>query len=207
MSKAVIRIAIGIVTIAAWTFLGVSLKGGLGPRVDAAPGETSARLMAEQTLALLKPGGQITVIARDTATFSNPASDIQLAGFLKIIAQARAEVGTVRKLQVDPLRPIAVPSSDFCELIRNADAGSVIVSFMGPPRLTSRERASLGEIQPAIVAFCSGALPDLTEMRSLCEQGLLKAAVLDRRGSDPAFQTLTAGELSASPIAQPSSSR
>src|SRR5580658_10214276 len=181
MFKTVIRIAIGIVTIAAWCFLGVSLKGGLGPRVDAAPCEISGRLMAEQTLALLKPGGQITVIARDTATFSNPASDIQLAGFLKMVAQAHAEIGTVRKLQVDPLRPMAVPSSDFCELIRNADAASVIVSFMGPPRLTARERASLGEIQPAIVAFCSGALPELADMRSLCEQGLLKAAVLDRR--------------------------
>jgi hypothetical protein len=196
MSRTIIRIAIGVVTIAAWAFLGVSLKGGLGPRVDAEPCETSARLMAQAALALLKPGGQINVIARDTSTFSNPASDIQLAGFLKSIGQARAEIGTVRKLQVDPLRPIAVPSGDFCELVRNADAGSVVVSFMGPPRLTPRERAGLGEIQPAIVAFCSGALPEMADMRMLYEQGLLKAAVLDRRGSEPAFQTLTAADLS-----------
>ena len=47
------------------------------------PFEESGRLMAAQAMALFEPGGEITVIARDTSTFSNPASDIQLASFLK----------------------------------------------------------------------------------------------------------------------------
>jgi hypothetical protein len=202
MSKTVIRIAIGVVIIAAWFFVGVSLKGGLGPHVDADPYEVSGALMAQQALALLESGGQIAIIARDTTTFSNPASDIQLASFLKTIEQAHATIGTIRKLQVDPLRPIAVPSSDFCELIRNTDRGSVIVSFMGPPRLTDRERAGLGAIQPAIVAFCSGSLPELVDMRSLFAQGLLEAAVVDKRGSEQPFLMLTASNFSGASARQ-----
>jgi hypothetical protein len=140
--------------------------------------------MAQQALAWLAPGGQITVIARNTATFKNPATDIQLASFGKTIGQAHAAIGSVHALQVDPLRPIAVPSSEFCEVIRDTPEGSVIVSFMGPPRLTQAERSRLGAIKPAIVAFCSGSLPDLLDLPSLFKQGLLKAAVVDRRGAE-----------------------
>jgi hypothetical protein len=113
-------------------------------------------------------------------------------------------------LEVDPLRPIAVPASEFCEVIRNTPEGSVIVSFMGPPLLTQAERSRLGDIKPAIVAFCSGSLPELVDLPSLFQQGLLKAAVVDRRGvewpapgtanrrdySQQSFLTLTATNLS-----------
>ena len=182
--KAVIGIAAGLITVAAWSFLWVSLHGGLGLRVDAGPHEASGRLMAQQALALLEPGGQITVITRDTTTFKNPASDIQWASFRRTINQARAVIGTLYKLQADPLRPITVPSSDFCEAIRHTPQGGVIVSFMGPPLLTDAERSRLGEIQPAIVAFCSGSAPKWVDLRSLFEQGLLQAAVVDCRGSE-----------------------
>jgi hypothetical protein len=209
MGRTVIRIAVGLITIAAWSLLCLSLHGGLGPRVDTRAHEESGSLLAQEALAWLEPGGQITVIARDTGTFKNPASDIQLASFRKAISQAHATIHSIRALQVDPLRPIAVPSSDFCEVIRNAPEGSVIVSFMGPPVLTVAERSRLGEIKPAIVAFCSGSLPELVDLRSLFEQGLLQAAVVDRRGAgwpapasanqrndaEPSFVTLTATNL------------
>jgi hypothetical protein len=196
MCKTVLRIVVGSTTIAAWSVLCLSLHGGLGPRVDAGPYEASGRLMAQQALAWLEPGGQITIITRDTTTFKNPASDIQLAGFRKAINQAHAAIRSIHALQVDPLRPIAVPSSDFCEVIRNTPQGSVIVSFMGPPVLTGADRSRLGEIQPAIVAFCSGSLPESVDLRSLFEEGLLHAAVVvDRRGSEQAFLTLTATNL------------
>ena len=199
MSKTVIRIVVSLTTIAAWSLLGLSLHGGLGPRVHSAPYEASGRLMAQQALACLAPGGQITVITRDTTTFRNPASDIQLASFRKTIDQAHVAIQSLHKLQVDPLRPVAVPSSDFCDLIRNTPEGSVIVSFMGPPLLTRAERSSLGDSKPAIVAFCSGRLPELADLRSLFQQGLVQAAVVDRRGakgSEQSFLAVTATNLS-----------
>jgi len=195
MCKTVIRIVVVLTTIAAWSLLCLSLHGGLGPRVDRGPYEASGRLMAQQALAWLEPGGQITIITRDTTTFKNPASDIQLASFRKTINQVHAAIRSLHELQVDPLRPIAVPSIDFCEVIRNTPPGSVIVSFMGPPLLTEADRYRLGDIQPAIVAFCSGSLPELGDLRSLFEQGLLRAAVVDRRGSEQSFLTLTATNL------------
>lgn len=202
MYKTVIQIVAVLTIIAAWSLLCLTLNGGLGPRVDAGAYETSGRLMAQQALACLEPGGQITVITRDTSTFKNPASDIQLASFRKAIHQAHAGIGTLHELQVDPLRPIAVPPKDFCDIIRNTPQGSVIVSFMGPPVLTGAERSRLGEIQPAIVAFCSGAPPEFAGLRSLFEQGLLQAAVVDRRGSEPSFLTLTAANFSELSVSQ-----
>jgi len=199
MFKTGTRIVVGLITVAAWSLLGLSLHGGLGPHVDARAHQASGELMAQQALACLAPGGQITVITRDTATFRNPATDIQLASFLKAISQTHAVISSLHALQVDPLRPIAVPSSEFCEAIRNTPGGSVIVSFMGPPLLTQAERSRLGEIQPGIVAFCSGSLAESVDLRPLFQQGLLRAAVVDRRGmegSEQAFLTMTATNLS-----------
>jgi hypothetical protein len=168
--------------------------------VDTRAHEESGRLMAQQALACLEQGGEITVIARDTGTFENPASDIQLASFRKAIVQAHASIHLTHTIQVDPLRPIAVPAGDFCEIIKNTPEGSVIASFMGPPLLTAAERAGLGPIRPAIVAFCSGALPEPANLRALFEEGLLQAAVVDHRGaSGPPFFPLTVTNFSATP--------
>ena len=102
--------------------------------------------MAQQTLRHLKPGGQVILITRDTTTFENPATDVQLASFRKTLRKARVTVGLIQSLQVDPLRPMEVPSGDFQELIRKAPKGSVIVSFMGPPPLlSSAQRQHLEE--------------------------------------------------------------
>jgi hypothetical protein len=191
MRSIIIRIIALLITIAAWLCVGVSLRGGLGPRVDVAVHQASGRIMAEQALACLEPGGQITVITRDTATFKNPASDIQLAAFLKRIDHAHAAVTSIQKIQVDPLRPIAVPSSDFYEAIQRASPGGVIVSFMGPPQMTDADRARIGSPVPAIVAFCSGNLPQSVNLRSLFQQGLLQVAVVDARNLDQAATVTT----------------
>jgi hypothetical protein len=204
MGKIVIRITVGFIAAAAWSFLAISLHGGLGAGVDVRAHEESGQLLAQQALACLEPGGEITVIARDTGTFKNPASDIQLAAFSAAIAKAHATIRAVHTLQVDPLRPMAVPASDFCEAIRDTPEGGVIVSFMGPPHLTTAERMRLGEIRPAIVAFCPGGWPETLELRTLFEQGLLQAAVVDRRGArgvkegngaDPSFAAITVSNL------------
>ena len=108
MRGAVIRIAAGSAIVVAWSVICLSLHG-LGPRVDPRPHEASGRLLAQQAMAWLAPGGQITVIARDTAAFKNPATDIQLASFRKVIGRAGAAIHAVHLLQVDPLRPMAVP--------------------------------------------------------------------------------------------------
>ncbi len=81
---------------------------------------------------------------------------------------------------------------------------------MGPPALTDADRSRLGEIQPAIVAFCSGNSPELVNLGSLFHHGLLRAAVVDRNSERPvpesanqpdrseeSFQTLTAANFPA----------
>jgi len=179
------------VTLGAAAAIYFSIGAGFGPRVDPTPHEATGLVMAQQALALLRPGGRIGLIARDTATFKNPASDFQLAAFRKATSKAGASLSSLHSLQVDPLRPVEVPAGDFFELIRKWRAGDVLVSFMGPPLLTEAQRSQLGENKPAIVAFCSGGLPNQIDLPLLFEQGLLQAAVVSKRnapvsGSKPA---------------------
>ena len=137
--------------------------------------------MALQAVRLLKPGGQIIIITRDTAAFKNPAADIQLATFKKELRKTHAAIGSVHAIQVDPLKPVQAPAGDFFELIRQTASQNVIVSFMGPPLLSETQARQLGGVKPGIVAFCSGSLPDQIDLRAFFEQGLLGAAVVSRR--------------------------
>ena len=182
MQSKVIGTLAALATLAAWVLIFLSLHGGLGPRIDSGTHEATGWVMAQEALARLQPSGQITVIARDTSTFKNPATDIQMASFRKALGKAHAAMPSVHALQVDPLRPVEVPAGDFYGIMKNTPKGSVIVSFMGPPMLTASQCAQLGENKPAVVAFCSGSLPALVDLRSLFEQGVLQAAVVDRPG-------------------------
>jgi hypothetical protein len=178
-SKIIGGIAV-VATLGACASLWLTLGKGFGPPFNPGPHEASGAMVAEQTLALLKPGGQITIVARDTSTFKNPATDIQMASFRKVLRQRRAGVRSVLLLQVDPLRPVRVPEADALQVIRNTPAGSVVVSFMGPLLLTEAQRQKLGDIQPAIVAFCSGTPSGLMDLRPFFAQGLLQAAVVEK---------------------------
>jgi hypothetical protein len=178
-SKA-IQIVAALVIVGAVAAMMITERGGFAVSVIPAPHRAAGAELARQTLSLLKPGGHITVITRDTTAFQNPASDFLLAGFQRELRRAHASVGDIQRLQVDPLRLIEVPSGDFQNWIHHAAAGDVIVSFMGPPLLTSEQRRQLGEIRPAIVAFCPGDWPDWVDFRPLFAQGLLRAAIVSR---------------------------
>ena len=83
-------------------------------------------------------------------------------------------------MELDPLRPVLVPASDFMDMLHSAPAGSVVISLMGPPLLTDEQRAQLGQINPKIVAFCSGNISGNSELQRLFDQGLLNTAVVAR---------------------------
>ena len=182
----IVAVLAGMVALGACAAMYFTAPGGWPPRIEAKPHAASGWVLAQQALSLLGPGGQITVITRDTASFKNPALDIQRDSFTKAIRQARAPIASIQALALDPLRPVEVPAGDFFELIRTAPAGSVIVSFMGPPLLTDAQRRQLKEIKPRIVAFCSGSISDRVDLRGLFNQGLLHAAVVSRRNAGPA---------------------
>ena len=132
VKNSIVRIVAGLTTLASCAAIYYTLNGPFAaPPTDSRAFEESGRLVAEQALAHLESDGTITVITRDTSDFKNPASDIQLASFRKVIEHAHATIGEVRKLQVDPLRPIAVPSSDFSEAIRNTPPRGVVVLIHG----------------------------------------------------------------------------
>src|ERR1044072_7129338 len=52
-----------------------------GPTVDRTLHAEIGRVLAKETLSLLRPGGQITVITRDTEPFPQPALDVLLKSF------------------------------------------------------------------------------------------------------------------------------
>ncbi|MGH7973624.1 MAG: hypothetical protein ACREIC_33320, partial [Limisphaerales bacterium] len=161
-----VGITAAVVTLGAWSALWLAERGGFGPSFNPKPHESTGWVMARQALDLLKPGGQIVVITRDTAAFKNPASDAQLAGFNETLSERHVSVGKTLALQVDPLRRVEVPPGDFFELIRKAPPGTVIVSFMGPPLLSDAQRKQLGDAKPKIVAFCSGSFPERVDLKT-----------------------------------------
>src|SRR5579859_5757809 len=179
-NKAISSIA-ALVALGSILTLGFYASGGFRPHLDPVPPHAVGRVLAAQTLSLLKPGGSLTVITRDTATFQNPASDILLDSLRNALTKAGVKIDSLQTLQIDPLRPVAVPPGDFFQWIKNATKGSVIVSLMGPPLLTDAQLAQLGEVKPAIVAFCSGPVRDQVDLRSLFSRGLLQAAVVNKR--------------------------
>jgi hypothetical protein len=171
----------GVVALGSICGLVLSITSGLGPHTDRAPAEAVGRILARQTLALLKPGGHVTVITRDTLFFENPATDYQFSSFRKALAQAGVKLDSIQALQIDPLRPVAVPAGDFFQWIKKSARGDVVVSLMGPPMLNETQLAQLGEIKPSIIAFCSGSIQNQVDLRSLFSQGLLHAAVVSKR--------------------------
>jgi len=179
----VIQALAGVIALSSVMAMAITLRGGLSPEVERQPHQAAGWAMAKQALSLLKPGGQVMLITRDTAEFKSPATDVLLAGFKKELRKAGKSIDVVQTLQVDPLRPMEVPPGDFLEWIRKSPSGSVIVSFMGPPLLSEAQRKQLREIKPAIVAFCPGGFPDRINLRAVFDQGLLHAAIVSRRDS------------------------
>src|SRR5256885_7956097 len=103
----------GLVVLGSAVLLGYSLSSGFGPRLEAAPFRELGRVLAQQALSHLKPGGVVTVITRDTAAFQNPASDVLLDSFQKELGKSGVKISTLQRLQIDPLRPVSVPTGDF----------------------------------------------------------------------------------------------
>ena len=157
-----------------------SFSGGFGPSLDPAPHQAAGRALARQTLSLLQPGGRIVVIARDTVAFENPAGEILIAAFRKELSKAGAKIDAIQSIGINADKPLLVPADDFIRLIHGGANGSVIVSLMGPPMLTEAQISQLGQVKPAIVAFCPGALRNRVDLRSLFAQGLLQAAIVSK---------------------------
>jgi len=171
----------GVATLGIWAGVYLSLHNGLSPSLDRRRHEAVGWMLARQAAEMAK-GGEIIVFARDTSSFENPASDIQLAAFRNGLAKAGLSIASLQSLQVDPLRPVEVPPGDFFTAIKKAQPGSVIVSLMGPPLLTPDQINKLSGKRAAIIAFCSGLSVEKADLKSLFDQGLLQAAIVDRPG-------------------------
>jgi len=176
----ILRIAVLLTALAVWLAVWLDGRNGLGPRLDRSTFAASGRLVAQQALASLKPGGQIIVLRRDTAAFRNPATDVQMTAFRQTLLRAGVPIQLERVLPIDPLRPVVVPSGEFCDLIKKSPPGAVIVSFMGPPSLTDLDLVRLGDAKRPIIAFCPGPPPSANDLQSLFDEGLLEKAIIIR---------------------------
>jgi hypothetical protein len=154
-----------------------------GPPVDRKLHAQIGRTLAKEALSLARPGGQITVITRDTESFPQPALDILLKSFHREVRRAGDIPVATQSLQLDPLRPVEVPPGDFYELIRRSTVERIIVSLLGPPVLTKEQRRALGPVRPKIVAICFGNLAETLDLRECFNAGLLHIALVNRRAS------------------------
>lgn len=182
------------------------------PGPDPGPHKALGRALAAEATRSLAPGARILVIARDAEPYRVPAAAIQVESFLRALKKTGQPVAGVHRIRLDPLRLTAVPPGDFFDLLRHGTDRDVIVSFLGPPVLERDQWARLGPRHPRVLAVCTGAMPAQVDLRSLFQQGLLSAAVIDKgavvspstsdRGGgefDRHFQWVTPATLDALP--------
>lgn len=150
------------------------------PTVDPRPQQALGQVLATEAGKLLGAGGRVTIVARDTSVFSNPASDFQMRGFLAAVKKAQLPLGATNWMQLDPLRIVRVPPGDYLDILRRQKEGDVVVCFLGPPLLNADQRARLGDKKVRVVALCSGAMPRQANLRELFDQGLLHAAAISQ---------------------------
>lgn len=139
---------------------------------------------------LLRPGGKVTLITRDTQTFPQPSLDILRKSFERQFDKSTTV--DILLVQVDPLRPASVPPGDFFELLRKSKPDDVIVSLLGPPVLSDQERFVLGGVRPKVVALCAGSLAGNLDLKRLAQAGLLHAAVVTRQFAQGTAETARA---------------
>jgi hypothetical protein len=149
------------------------------------------RTLGVESVSLLKPGGKITVIARDTSAFAQPAMLLSLKSLQNEIRRAKAEIRSIELIQLDPIRPNEVPSGDFYTLLRRLPTGDVIVSLLGPPILGEEERAKLGRPKAFTVALCTGNLAENANVRALISAGLLHTAIVNKPSPHGAGSSMT----------------
>jgi hypothetical protein len=172
--KLIATIVATLLAIIAGAFFFVTLPAPVDRKLHAQIGAA----LADQAAGLVRPGGKITLICRDTETFPQPAMDI----LLKIFKGRFSKGTTVTTLavQVDPLRPASAPPGDFFELIRKSKPEDVVVSLLGPPILSDEQRFVLGGVRPRIVALCAGPSAGDIDLRRFFDAGLLHAAVVSQ---------------------------
>jgi hypothetical protein len=189
------------------------------PRPDGSLHRAVGTALATQTLNLLPPHGRVTILARDTETFRQPALDLLLSALQKKL-RSSGKSASVRRLQVDPLRPMEVPPGELFEVIRRSHPGDVIVSLLGPPLLSEEQWGQVQPLKPKLVAFCPGNFAETIDLNRLFDAGFLHAAVVSRtwppeasastrtvpREFDELYLKVTASDRSPVPSAAPPSS-
>lgn len=168
----------GVVVAAAVT--GFLVLRGPGPTVESQLHSEIGRVLARESLAVLRPGGEIVVLTRDTEAFRQPALDLVLRSFEQEVGRHGKSAVTVRAFPLDPLRPVKAPPGDFFELMRRLGPDKAVVSLLGPPMLTRAQRRVLRPGSPRVIAFCPGAVPGAADLGGLLDSGLLQVAVVDR---------------------------
>lgn len=143
------------------------------------------RAVAGEAVKLLGTKGRIILLHRDTAVFKNPATDAQIKGFQRALAEAGHKVALTNLLRVDPLRITGVLPGDFLEILKRTSEPDVVVSFLGPPTLSLEQQRALRAKPARVVAVCAGSTPQQTNLKDLFERGLLHAGILSRLASPP----------------------
>lgn len=159
----------------AWFFLGVS------PPFEPAPHQALGRVVGEETVKLLGPGGRVVLMDRDPRLFKAPATEAHRKGFHQQLKAAGHTVGLTNLIKIDPLRPATIPAGAFFDTLQRAAEGDVVVCFLAPS-LDEGRLSQLGAKRVNVVAVCTGESPQQVDLPHLFELGLVKVAVVSRKG-------------------------
>jgi hypothetical protein len=167
------------IIIASLGFLAFHFFGPL-PKIDPRPHIGIGNALAEQAAKALGGGGRIILIAPDTSVFRWPGAEVQLKTLHNAFRKAKLEVAATNTIKLDPGRLMRVNGEDFLNVLRKQSEADVIVSLLGPPVLTTEQKAKVPAKHARVVAVCTGEIPRQVNLSALMEENLVFAAIVSR---------------------------
>ena len=175
-----------IIGLIAWLVLAGSIGSlyltwyGWPIRIDPRPHQALGEALATEALKLGGAGAQVVLITRDTSLYLNPATDAQTQRFVETLTKGGGKLSLTHRIKIDPLRATAVPPGDFLQILKKVGDQDVVVSFLGPPDLSSEQLTALKGKTPKVLAVCAPHQLLDVDLKKVFDQGLLRTAVVNK---------------------------
>jgi hypothetical protein len=157
-----------------------------------APFAALGEVTAQETAKLLDNKGSIVVVTRDTSQYPVPGLEVQLKAFQRTVKQRGLTVAATEAARGETdFNDTGLLRSDFyLSLLSKYSDAAAIVSFVGPPALSTQQIKALPQKIPKLIVV---SLADVPLLNRFLRDGVVQVAIVGRRGA-----TAQSGKKSAS---------
>jgi ABC-type sugar transport system substrate-binding protein len=183
--KQTTKIIVSVVAIiAASIMLVIYFRSSGLSSASVAPLAALGEVTAQETAKLLDNKGSIVVVTRDTSQYPAPEFEVRLKAFQRTAKQHGLTLAATEAArgETDFTDDGLLRSDFYLNLLKKYPDAAAIVSFVGPPALSSQQiRALPQKISKLIVV----SLADVSLLNRLLRSGVIQVAIVNRTGPAP----------------------